>query len=166
MKLARIMTAAAVLTIAVATQVNAGKPKGPPPVMGPAPAALVANRQASMVLVAAATGNAKAALERGAPAKSQVFALKGVAKWADHLPSQFAPNTQGVPGTRAKSEIWSNRQEFLNKSTDMALAASAALRAAEADDRDGLTSALASVSAACKACHDSFQAPPPAKPAG
>ena len=166
MQLARALTAAAVLTIAVASQVNAGKPKGPPPAMGPAPAALVANRQASMVLVASATGNARAALERGAPAKSQAFALKGVAKWAEHLPSQFAPNTQGLPGTRARPEIWSNRQDFLSKATDMALAASAAARAAEADDRDGLTSALASVSAACKACHDSFQVPPPAKPAG
>lgn len=163
MKLARPLIAAAALTIAVASQVNAGKPKGPPPPMGPAPAAIVAQRQAAMVLVASATGNAKAALERGAPAKSQVFALKGVAKWAEHLPSQFAPNTKGLTGTRAKPEVWSNRQEFLDKATNVALAASTALRAAEADDSAGLTSALASVSAACKACHDSFQAPPAAK---
>ena len=87
-----------------------------------------------MVLIAATTGNVKGALERGAPAKAQTFALRGVAKWADNLPALFAPHTARFPGTRAKPEIWSDWNGFKVKAAALSSAAGAAVRAAEADD--------------------------------
>ena len=45
-------------------------------------------------------------------------------------------------------------------------ATAALATAAKADDKDAFTAALASTNAACKGCHEAYQAPPPAAKAG
>lgn len=161
MTAAKYTAAAAVLAILFAGQLQARASKLP---AGPSPKETVALRQASMVLIAATTGNVKGALERGAPAKAQTFALRGVAKWADNLPALFAPHTASFPGTRAKPEIWSDWTGFKAKAATLSTAAQTALRAAEADDKAALTTALTAMTDSCKGCHDTYQLPPPAPP--
>lgn len=166
MLIARTIAAAALITALAAASVEAAKPQPPMPLMGPAPGAIVGARQGSMIMAANVLNTVERALKANAPAKSVAFPLSGLAKWAEHIPSQFAPNTSAVPGTRAKPEVWSNRQDFLNQATDMALAADMMLSAARADDSAALGTALENARAACKGCHDKFQAPPPAASAG
>ncbi|MGH6786206.1 MAG: c-type cytochrome [Novosphingobium sp.] len=159
MTAARYIAAAALLGIALSSQIGAKSPKS---AAGPTPQETVALRQASMVLIAATTGSVKGALERGAPAKAQTFALRGVAKFAEHLPAYFAPSTAGFPGTRAKAEIWSDWAGFKGKAAILAVAAQAAVKAAETDDKAALGAAMTAVTDSCKGCHDAYQLPPPA----
>lgn len=158
MIIARTIAGAALLAIAVSAPIEAHPARQP---LGPTREETVALRQASMVMAAATTGNVKAALERGAPAKAQTFALRGVAKWAENFSALFAPSTRGVAGTRAKPEIWTDRTAFWSRATALSTATKAAVRAAEADDKAALTTAMTAVSDACKGCHDTFQVPPP-----
>ncbi len=158
---ARYTAATALLAIAFASQLQARAPK---PAPGPTPQETVALRQASMVLVAATTGIVKLLLERGGSAKAQTFVLRGVAKWAENLPALFAPHTARFPGTRAKPEIWSDWNGFKMKAAALSTAAGAAVRAAEADDKAALTTALTAMTDSCKGCHDTYQVPQPPAP--
>jgi cytochrome c556 len=78
----------------------------------------------------------------------------------------FPASTRNVPGTRAKPEIWTNRADFDAKAAAFTSATTALLNAAKADDKAAFTAAVESTVAACKACHDAYQVPPPPKPAG
>jgi cytochrome c556 len=158
MQITRLVLAAAGFAAVAAATASTGKAPPPQP-LGPAPGAIVGSRQGSMIMAATTLNSVSVALERNAPAKSLAFPISGLVKWSEHLPSQFAPSTSQVPGTRAKPEVWSNRQEFLNRATDMALAADMMLSAAKADDSAALTAALAQAKAGCQSCHDTFQVP-------
>lgn len=164
MKSARLVAAIALGAIAFgAFGVNA---RPAPKPAKPTPQELVAARQAGFAMSAAVMGGISAAVKAGAPAKSQVFAARGMAKWSAAMPALFAASTRGIGPSRAKAEIWTNRADFAAKAADYAKATEALAAAAAADDSAALSAALASTGAACKACHDSYQAPPPAPKAG
>lgn len=160
MKLARIAALTALGMTAFALQ---AKPAPAP--AGPGAAQLVAARQAGMDLSATSVNLLKGASANGTPLKSLAFSANGLAKWAAAMPALFAPSTKGQP-SRAKPEVWTNPADFAAKADAFAQATKALAAAAAAEDKDGFASALASVGGACKGCHDSYQAPPPAKPAG
>ena len=160
MKTARLIAIAALAVTGWAVQ---AKPAQQP--AGPTPAQQVMLRQAGMDMAATTLNLLKGASANGTPLKNLAFASNGLAKWATAMPSLFGASTQGVP-SRAKSEIWANPADFAAKNAALVEATKALATAAAAEDADGFASALASTGAACKGCHDSYQAPPPAKPAG
>ena len=160
MKMARFVALAALGVTAFAVQ---AKPAPAP--AAPSAAQLVAARQAAMALSATSVNLLKGASANGMPLKSLAFSANGLAKWAAAMPALFADSTKGI-SPRAKAEIWTNKADFTAKADAFTQATKALAAAAAAEDKDAFASALASVGGACKGCHDSYQAPPPAKPAG
>ena len=128
------------------------------------PADIVAARKAGMMLAAASAGGLRATLS-GDSVKGAAFAARGLAAWGRAIPGLFPASTKGFIGSRAKPEIWSARDDFEAKAAALATAADKLAAAAQADDKAAATAAAAEIGGACKACHDTYQAPPPPRPA-
>jgi len=62
-----------------------------------------------------------------------------------------------LPGTKAKADIWLDREDFVTKFLDMRQAVNAN-QAAIAAGRAELGGALGQIGATCKACHDAYRA--------
>jgi cytochrome c556 len=131
---------------------------------GPGAAQLVAARQAALHLSGAAMGQMKAAIERGDDPKSQAYAARGVMRWARALPTMFPEATRTIAPTRARPEIWADKPDFEAKAAAYAEAAAALAAAAESGDRAAFAARHSATAAACKACHDLYQAPLPPRP--
>ncbi|MFM2300735.1 MAG: hypothetical protein RLZZ84_471 [Pseudomonadota bacterium] len=163
MKTARIIAAAALLASAWA--VSAKPVPAPASSAAPSPAQLVMLRQSGMDMSATTLNLIKGGSANGMPLKSLGFAANGLAKWAQAMPALFADGTRPVP-SRARAEVWTNKADFAAKSAAFSAATKALAAAIAAEDQTAFASALASTGAACKGCHDTYQAPPAAKPAG
>ena len=161
MNTARWIGGAALLVTALAAQ--AAPPRS---AATTTPAELVTARQAGMDMSAVVLGAMKAAIERGDAAKTQGFAARGFAKWAGALPTLFPDSTRGLTGNRAKPEVWQNKPDFAVKAAALTTAAASLSAAAQADDKPAFAAALATAAGTCKACHDTYQVPPPPRPAG
>lgn len=155
-------TARLVALIAITGTAWAVSAKPAPKPAAPSPQQVVAARQAAFSMSAAALAGIEGATKAGAPAKSQGFAARGLAKWAAAMPAMFAPNTRGITPSRAKPEVWTDKAGFAAKAAAYQDATKALAAAAQADDKDAFAAALASTGASCKGCHDTFQVPPPA----
>lgn len=158
-------TAKLVALIAFAGTAWAVSAKPAPKPAVTSPQEVVSARQAAFSLSAATFAGIEAATKAGAPAKSQGFAARGLAKWAVAMPAMFADNTRGITPSRAKPEVWTDKAGFATKAAAYQAATKALATAAQADDKDAFAAALASTGAACKGCHETFQVPPPAPPA-
>ncbi len=167
MKTARIIALAALATtaFAVQAQTKAAKQTKPAAVAAPSAEEIVAARQSAMVMSVGATSAMRSAAANGTPVKNLAFIADGVAKWGAALPAMFAPSTAKA-SSRAKPEVWTDAAGFAVKAKAFADATAALATAAKADDKDAFTAALASTNAACKGCHEAYQAPPPAAKAG
>lgn len=171
MKIARIIAPAlagvALATTAIAVQAKAKKDDHAHHMLmaGPKAEDLVSARQAGMVMSASTLNGIRSAAASGAPLKNLAFPAGGLAKWAASMPALFADSTMHT-ASRAKPEVFTDKAGFAAKAADFATATAALAAAAKAEDKAAFDAALASAGGACKACHDSYQAPPPAKPAG
>lgn len=170
MKLARIVAIAALATTALAVQAQTkpakpAKPFAAAPLAAPTAQEIVSARQASMVLSVGALSALRSASANGTAVKNLAFVAGGLAQWGTALPGMFAESTRSTT-SRAKPEIWTDKAGFAEKAKAFADATAALSVAAKADDKEAFTAALASTNAACKGCHESFQAPPPAAKAG
>jgi cytochrome c556 len=130
----------------------------------PSVAQLVTARQAGMDLSVSTLAMLSNASANGVALKNLAFPAGGLAKWATVLPTLFSENTKGN-ASRAKPNVWTDRAGFNAKSQAYIDATKALSAAATAEDKAGFDAALASTKAACKGCHDTYQVPPPAKPA-
>lgn len=158
------MKLAAGVTLMAASAILAGCVRHPPPALAsaasPSPQQIVAARQAALHLSAAAMGAMKGAVDRGDDPRGQVFAARGVVKWARALPSTFPEETNGVGPSRARPEIWAGKPDFEAKAAAYAAAAEALAGAAAGGDKAAFAAAHGATVATCKACHDLYQAPP------
>ncbi|MCB1676033.1 MAG: cytochrome c [Halioglobus sp.] len=59
--------------------------------------------------------------------------------------------------TRAKPEIWDNKDDFANKFADLQKAVESLEDAAETGDREAIAREVAATGDACKACHDDYK---------
>lgn len=59
--------------------------------------------------------------------------------------------------TRAKPEIWSNTDDFLEKYADLQTAADGLLAAAKTGDKGAIGGAIKDAGGTCKACHDEYK---------
>lgn len=158
----KIVLAAAALTLAGAALAAPTKYNPHP---NSTPAEIVAARQAAMMLGAGSMGGIRATLDKADSIKGAAFAARGLAAWGRAIPGLFPASTKGFAGSRAKTEIWTNRADFGAKAAALATAADKLAAAAAADDKAAATAAAMEVAGTCKACHDAYQAPPPARPA-
>jgi cytochrome c556 len=155
---ARIVLAGALLATGWAVY---AKPVAKP--AAPTAAELVLARQAGMDMSAASLNLLKGSSANGTPLKALAFPAAGLAKWAQALPGLFADSTRGA-ASRALPAVWTSKADFAAKAKVFADATAALAAAAKADDKAAFDAALASTAAACKGCHDLYQAPPPPAP--
>jgi cytochrome c556 len=170
MKLARIVAIAALATTALAVQAQTkpakpAKPAAAAPLAAPTAEEIVAARQASMVMSVGALSAVRSASASGTPVKNLAFVAGGLAQWGAALPGMFAPSTSKAT-SKAKPEVWSDKEGFAAKAKAFADATAALSAAAKADDKEAFTAALASTGASCKACHDAYQVQIPAAKGG
>lgn len=125
----------------------------------PTPQQIVAARQAAFHMSGAAMGNMRAAIERDADPKSQAYAARGVARWAQALPTLFPDSTAAVTPTRARPEIWASKADFEAKAAAYAAAAARLAEAAASGDKAAFAEQHRATAATCKACHDVYQVP-------
>ena len=123
------------------------------------PTQIVTARQAAFHMSGAAMGNIKATIDRGGDPKSQAYAARGLARWAQALPAMFPPSTARVVPSRARPEIWSNKVDFNAKAAAYAVAANQLVVAAESGDKEAFTAQWRATGATCGACHNSYQMP-------
>ena len=71
--------------------------------------------------------------------------------------SRAFPEGSDKGTTRAKPEIWENKQDFEAKLGDMRKALAALQIAAGSGDRKIITEAVGAAGTACKACHDEYK---------
>jgi cytochrome c556 len=83
-----------------------------------------------------------------------------MASVAARIPSLFPAGTGPDAGkTRAKPEIWTQHDLFINKAKEFFAAAQAIDAAARTGDMNKVMAVHDRVDRACKACHDPFRAP-------
>lgn len=123
------------------------------------PQQIVAARQASFHLSAVTMGNLKAAIDRGAEPSSQAFAARGVARWAEVLPTMFPESTATVTPTRARPEIWAGKADFNTKAASFAAAANGMAQAAQGNNKEAFAAEWRATNDSCASCHTSYQAP-------
>ena len=131
----------------------------PAPPAGLTPAEIVQARQSAYHLSGAVMGNMKSVIDSKGDVKTQVFAARGLARWARVLPTMFPEATAGVTPSRAKAEIWQNKADFDAKAAAYAAAATRLAELAQAGDGAGFAAQWAAVRETCSACHNVYQAP-------
>ena len=158
MNTARIALCGAILATGAALYAKPAANSGAPSAKD-----IVTARQAGMGMAASSMTLLKNASANGVPVKNLAFPASSLAKFAGVMPALFSDNTKGLP-SRARPAVWTDKAGFQAKAGAFAAATKALSVAAAADDKAAFDTALASVGASCKGCHDSYQLPPPAKP--
>jgi cytochrome c556 len=119
------------------------------------------DRHEAMEGLGKAMKNLHRELESGTPdinvVRAQTATMAGTAaKIPGMFPAGTGPN---VGKTRAKPEIWSKKDLFIQKSKDYLAATQAIDAAARAGDLNKVMALHDNVDKACKACHDPFRSP-------
>jgi len=84
---------------------------------------------------------------------------KAITSFAPKVASLFPAGTgPDVGKTRAKPDIWQNRQDFAAKAGDLHKAAQAFGAAVQGSDVNAINSSFANLGKTCKACHDKYRA--------
>lgn len=152
------------VTIAVAGALVAGL-GGAVYAQGAAEAA-VAARRAEMVIIGRANGGIGAVARAAAPTPEQLAAIKGE---ADKVVAAFekvkdpamwpkgSGVADGVMGTKAKAEIWSDAAGFKTAMDASVAAAHALKKATDSGDAAQVKGAQAALQGTCGGCHSKFR---------
>jgi cytochrome c556 len=146
----------ALLLAACAPMADAPAPAPEPAAPSPSAAELVAARQAGMAMSGAALASRKAAIDTGAEPRTRVFPARGLSKWAHAAPALFAPGAM-TETSKARPEVWTDRDGFLAAAAAFQAQADSLLAAAEANDAAAFSTRWTSTQRACGACHDKYR---------
>jgi len=139
---AGLLLAGSVLAVATSTVTSAATPDE-----------IIAQRQANQKRVGEISDGIKKALAGGATAASQLDVVKEMDQRAHLLKGYFPEGTETGGNTKAKPEIWSDRDGF-NKANDTYTdAVDKLLTLAQAGDTAGFTAQFTQVGGTCGACH-------------
>lgn len=127
---------------------------------------LVAKRRAEMVAIGKANGGIGAVARMAAPTPDQINAVKGEAdkvvaafeKVKD--PALWAKGSgvaDGVTGTKAKAEIWSDPAGFKSAMDASVAAAHALKQAADSGDIAKVKTGQAALQGTCGGCHSKYR---------
>jgi len=94
------------------------------------------------------------------PFDAKEFDLRAsrVAGLTPMLAESYSPESQGVAGTKAKPELWSNRADFDAKMKDLVDRSATLARVAQGGDEARTKAAFLDTAGTCKACHDKYKA--------
>lgn len=121
------------------------------------PDQVVAARQAAFNLSAPTFGGMRAAVESGGDVKPQAFAARGLARWAQALPTMFPEGTQ-LASSRALPAIWTDRAGFDARAAAFQSATASLAAAAQAGDKAAFAAAYKATGESCGSCHDAYRA--------
>lgn len=149
-KLISLAIAAASVTLSVSAQAQFAKPED-----------AIKYRQSSLFVMAQNFGRLNAMAQGRMPfdAKAAGEAAATV-EFMSKLPwAAFGDGTdKGANPTRAKAEIWSEKAKFMDLAEKLQVETAKLNAAAKTGSLDNIKATLGGVGAACKACHDSYQA--------
>lgn len=152
MKRIRLLLPITALGLAACMSVaNSEAPIAP---QGLTPGQIVAARQSAFHLSAVTFGGMKP--DPKTDVKTQAFAARGLARWANTLPTLFPAGTAGG-ASHAKPEIWANKADFDAKAAAYASAAARLAELAQAGDNAGFAAQWGVVRSKCSACHDLYR---------
>ena len=118
-------------------------------------------RQSALFIMGQNAGRIGAMVQGRTPFDAKVAADSAATiEFASRLPwGAFGDGTdKGSIPTRAKAEIWTDKAKFLELSEKLQAETAKLNTAAKTGNLDNIKTAMGGVGAACKACHDVFQA--------
>ena len=119
---------------------------------------IVQYRQSLMDAFRTHMGGVRAALGDVAPMGHAEHHAVAFEHMAQALANAFPENTAG-PGSRALPAIWENRDDFMNKVTDIQTATAQLVTASRSGDADAIQQALQGVQGTCGGCHNPYRGP-------
>jgi cytochrome c556 len=159
MRIGTIALAASALLLAT-TAASAGghAAAGRPELAGPDLSGVVKGRQAGMRMSGAIMASIKGAIDRGDDVKTQAFAARSLAGWANALPGMFPEGTNIAP-TEVMPAIWTDWAGFKAKSDAYVAATAKLVAATQSGDKAAFAAAWGEVRTTCGACHDAYKQP-------
>ena len=118
---------------------------------------VIAARQAAFDLQAGVAAAMKAGVDGGTDVKPYVQGAKGIAAWGKVIPSMFPAGTESGHGTKAKSEIWSDRAGFEKAAANLVTEAEKLQALADTNDKPGFAAQFKATGDACGACHRAYR---------
>ncbi len=119
---------------------------------------VVQYRQSLMDALRAHMGGVNAATTGTAPIGHSEYHAVAFERMAQALANAF-PEGSGGPSSRALPAIWENRADFMDKVTDIQMAAARLVTASRTGDAEQIGSAVQAVRGTCGACHNPYRAP-------
>jgi cytochrome c556 len=120
---------------------------------------LLKYRKAIYQVIAYNFGPMSAMAQDKAPFNATEFATRAdrVAELAPMLSESYAPEAQGVAGSKMKADAWKNRADFDSKLKDLLDRSAALAQVAKGSDAGKTKAAFFDLANACKACHDKYK---------
>jgi len=149
-KIVGFAIAAATVTLSLSAQAQFAKPED-----------AIKYRQSSFFIMAQNVGRLGAMAQGKVPFDPKVAAESGATvEFMSKLPwGAFGDGTEkGANPTRAKAEIWTEKAKFMDLAEELQVETAKLNAAAKSGNLDNIKAAMGGVGAACKACHDSYQA--------
>jgi cytochrome c556 len=103
-------------------------------------------------------GGVRAAMSDAAPMGHAEHHAVAFERMAQALANAFPEGTAG-PGSRALPAIWENRDDFMDKVTDIQNATARLVTASRSGDAEAIGAALQGVQGTCGGCHTSYRGP-------
>lgn len=103
-------------------------------------------------------GGVRAALGGPAPVGHAEHHAVAFERMAQALANAF-PTGSGGEGSRALPAIWDDRDDFMNKVTDIQTATARLVTASRSGDADQIGQALQAVQGTCGSCHNTYRGP-------
>ena len=101
-------------------------------------------------------GGVGAAMSETAPMGHAVYHAEAFHGMAQALANAFPA---GSEGGRALPEIWSDRDGFMDRVTDIQNATASLVSAAESGDAEAVGAAMQAVRGTCGSCHQNYRGP-------
>jgi len=122
------------------------------------PDQVIAARQEAYDLMAGLVVGMKAAVDNKLDVKDFKDASEAIANWGRIAPTLFPDGTQQGHNTKAKPNVWSDREGFVKAANNLTDQATRLAQFAAANDKDGFAQQFRATAGACKNCHDTYRA--------
>ena len=122
------------------------------------PDQIIAARQTAYDLMYGTTIGIKTAIATKADVTDFEDAANAIARWGQVVPTMFPDGTQQGHNTKAKPNVWSDRDGFLKDANNLSEQATKLAQLAKAGDKAGFAQQFQAVGKACKTCHDTYKA--------
>ena len=115
-------------------------------------------RQSAMALMGNHMGRINAQLKSGSPNMQAIQSSAALVETLSKLPFEaFTPDSDLVPSTKAKPEIWKDKAKVKELAEKMQAEVGKLAVTAKGSDAKAILAQFGEVGKACKACHDDYR---------